>query len=320
MNSTPTPKEGDAPKAADAQVGRTDERLAHAYEEIKRADEQLTQMSERLAKIEGDTPRTAAAAPAPQSQPAPSPAAEPPPAQVSPAQVPPPQGSSAKPASRSPIALLMAAGFVVTALVLSAYGGGIVTRWAPQLGSTRSSSPEGPTLAAQSAPSIVQVASAETVPLPATLKPTPQEALPQATPPQPTSLAQAPPAPQDAAPTAVAPPTAAAPAASAPPDQAQLLQKIARDLATLERNIEQLRTNQQQMATDNARAIGELKASQEEMKRTLAKAPEQPLPRISPPAKPPVSVVRRPERTYQPPPLRPRPRYYPREQWYYDDW
>ena len=65
MNSTPTPKETDAQKAADTQVGRPDERLAHAYEEIKRADEQLTQMSERLAKIEGDTPRPAAAAPAP---------------------------------------------------------------------------------------------------------------------------------------------------------------------------------------------------------------------------------------------------------------
>ncbi len=55
--------------------------------------------------------------------------------------------------------------------------------------------------------------------------------------------------------------------AAAPPDQTQLLQKIARDLATLERNIEQLKANQQQMASDNSKAIGELKASQEEMKR-----------------------------------------------------
>jgi hypothetical protein len=309
------------PKETDAATGGADERLAHAYEEIKRADEQLTQMSERLAKIEGDTPRPAAVAPTPQSQPAPSPAAETPPTQASTAQVPPPP---AKSASRSPMALLMAAGFVVTALVLSAYGGGIVTRWAPQLGSARSSPPEGPTLAAQSTPSMVQVASAESVPLPATQQEAPPQATPsQPTSPQPTSLAQAQTAPQDAAPpTAAAPPAAVAPpAAAAPPDQAQLLQKIARDLATLERNIEQLRANQQQMATDNSRAIGELKASQEEMKRSFAKAPEQPLPpRVSPPAKPPVSVVRRPERTYQPPPARPRPRYYPREQWYYDDW
>jgi hypothetical protein len=99
-----------------------------------------------------------------------------------------------------------------------------------------------------------------------------------------------------------------------------LLQKIARDLATLERNIEQLRTNQQQMASDNAKAIGELKASQEEMKRTLAKASEQPPPRASTPAVQPAPVVRRPERISPPPQVRARPRYYPREQWYYDDW
>lgn len=326
VNSTPTPNEGDAPKAADAQVGRTDERLAHAYEEIKRADEQLTEMSERLAKIEGETPRPAAPAPAPSSQPAPSPAAEQPPAQVSaeqasPAQMPPPQVSPAKPASRSPMALLMAAGFVVAALVLSAYGGGIVTRWAPQLGAKPSSPPEGPTLAVQSAPTLVQVASAETAALPAT----PQTASTQPTPSQATSLAQAQSTPQEAAPpvaTAPAPtPAVVAPTTAATPDQAQLLQKIARDLATLERSIEQLRATQQQMASDNSKAIGELKASQEEMKRTLAKAPEQPLPpRAAAPAKPPVSVVRRPERMYQPPPVRARPRYYPREQWYYDDW
>ena len=83
------------------------------------------------------------------------------------------------------------------------------------------------------------------------------------------TLAQA--APQDAAP--------AAPAA--PPDQTQLLQTIARDLANLERTIEQLKANQQQMAGDNSKAIGELKASQEEMKRVLAKVSEQNPPKTS---------------------------------------
>ena len=58
------------------------------------------------------------------------------------------------------------------------------------------------------------------------------------------------------------------------PDQTQLLQTIARDLANLERTIEQLKANQQQMANDNSKAIGELKASQEEMKRALAKVSE----------------------------------------------
>jgi hypothetical protein len=199
--------------------------------------------------------------------------------------------------------MLVVACFVVTALVLSAYGGGaklVVARWAPQLVSTPSLPPESPTLAAQSAPSIVQVAAAETAPPPAA---------PQATPPQATSLAQAQTAPQDAAPAA----------AAAPPDQTQLLQNIARDLANLERTIEQLKANQQQMASDNSKAIGELKASQEEMKRTVAKVSEQTPPRASPPPAQPAPALRRPERTYQPPQARARPRYYPRE-WIYDDW
>ena len=99
-----------------------------------------------------------------------------------------------------------------------------------------------------------------------------------------------------------------------------MLQKIARDLATLERNIEQLKANQQQTAGENSRAIGELRASQEELKRTIAKVSPQPLPKVSAPAAPPVSVVRRPERSYQPPQARARPRYYPRDDWIYDDW
>ena len=85
--------------------------------------------------------------------------------------------------------------------------------------------------------------------------------------------------------------------------------------------MEQLRASQQQTASDNAKAIGDLKASQEEMKRTLAKTSEPVPPKASslPVARPP-SVVRRPERTYQPQQARARPRYYPREEWIYDDW
>ena len=206
--------------------------------------------------------------------------------------------------------MLLAACFVVAALIGSTYGG-IVTRWGPQPASKQSSPPEAPTLAAQSVPALVQVAAAENTSLPAA----PQEASPQAK-----SLAQAQPTPQDAVPPAATAPVAPAPATAAPPDQAALLQKIARDLATLERNIEQLKANQQQMAGENSKAIGELKASQEELKRTIAKASPQPLPKVSAPAAPPVSVVRRPERTYQPPQARARPRYYPRDDWIYDDW
>ncbi|MDE2377261.1 MAG: hypothetical protein KGM94_08320, partial [Bradyrhizobium sp.] len=146
MNSTPDTK---GPASQDAPTGRPDERLAHAYEEIKRADEQLTRMSEQLAKIEGSAARPPAAgvpkepaaplssAAAPSST---EPPAQPAPAEPASAQAPPAQPSSqiasppAKPVNRSPMAILLAACFVVAALIGSTYGG-IVTRWAPQPGS-----------------------------------------------------------------------------------------------------------------------------------------------------------------------------------------
>ena len=309
MNSTPDTKEA---ASQDAPTGRPDERLAHAYEEIKRADEQLMRMSEQLAKIEGDAARSpAGGVPKEPAVPLPSAAAlssaeppamvasaEPVSAPAPPAQASPQIGSApvspTKPGNRSTMALMLAACFVVAALIGSTYGGGIVTRWGPQPGSKQSSPPEAPTLAAQSAPALVQVAAAEITPPPA--------------------------APQDAAPPAATAPAAPSPATAAPPDQAALLQKIARDLATLERNIEQLKANQQQTAGENSKAISELRASQEELKRTIAKVSPQPLPKVSAPASPPVSVVRRPERSYQPPQARARPRYYPRDDWIYDDW
>ena len=276
MNSTPTPKETEP---HDALIGRADERLANAHEQIKRADEQLARLSEQLAKMERDTARPPPAASGPHS---------PPP------QSPPTQSPPGRPALRTLVGLPLAACIVVAALVLqSSYGDGaklVVARWAPQLVSTPSLPPENPPLPAQPAPSTVEVAAAE-------------EAPPQAAPPQATSLAQA--APQDTAPTATA--------ASA--DHAQLLQRIARDLANVERAIEQLKASQQQMASDNSKAIGELKASQEELKRALARVSEQNPSRSSPPPAQPAPTVRKPDR---PPQARSRPRY-PRE-WIYDDW
>ena len=202
------------------------------------------------------------------------------------------QSPPGKPALRALVGLPLAACIVVAALVLqSSYGGGaklVVARWAPQLVSTPSLPPENPPLPAQPAPSTVQVAAAE------------------AAPPQATSLAQT--APQDAAPTATA----------ALPDHTQLLQTIVRDLANLERNIEQLKANQQQIASDNSKAIEELKASQAEIKRVLARVSEQNLPKTSSPPTQPTPTLRKPERTLQSPQVRARPRI-PRE-WMYDDW
>ena len=99
----------------------------------------------------------------------------------------------------------------------------------------------------------------------------------------------------------------------------QLLQTMARDLANVERNIEQLKANQQQIASDNSKAIEELKASQEEIKRVLAKVSEQNLPKTSPPPTQPTPTLRKPERTHQAPYVRARPRI-PRDWIYDDDW
>ena len=176
---------------------------------------------------------------------------------------PPPGG---RPALLTLVGLSLAACITVAALLvlLLSYGDGptlIVARWAPQPVSTPPLPPENLPSPAQPAPSTFQVAAAESAPAQA---PPP--------PPQATTLAQT--APQDAAPTAPA----------ALPDQTQLLQTMARDLANLERTIEQLKANQQQVASDNSKAIEELKASQEEIKRVLAKVTEQSPPRRQPPS------------------------------------
>src|SRR3984957_4411258 len=99
-------------------------------------------------------------------------------------------------------------------------------------------------------------------------------------------LAAQPPPPADqavAAATAAAqpaPPQPAAPAQTAPeaaglsPESRQLLQSIARELATVEQGIEQLKASQEQLGPDNAKLAEQLKVNQERMTRVLAKASE----------------------------------------------
>jgi hypothetical protein len=103
-------------------------------------------------------------------------------------------------------------------------------------------------------------------------------------------------APEDVAPTA----------AALSPELTQLLQSMARDLATLGQGIELLKASQEQMARDNANAAEQLKASQEQMARVIAKvseakasearASEQSLrPKISaPPPRPTATLTRKP--------------------------
>ena len=160
-----------------------------------------------------------------------------------------------RPARRGLIGLLLAACIFVAAFALhSSYGDAVrptIVRWAPPLVPTSSQLLEKPGLSAQPSPASVQAAAAEPIP------------------PQPTPSAQT--APQDIAPTM----------APVSPEVAQLLQTIVRDLANLEQRIDQLKTGQDQMASDNAKAVEQLKASQEQMARLIAKASERnPPPKI----------------------------------------
>jgi len=279
MNSTPASK-GIEPD--DALIARADERIAHAYEQIVRADKELARVTEQLAKMERDDERAPSAGPSPQSPPA---SPQPPPTN--------PQSPPRRPGLLALVGLPLVC-IVVAALALqSSYGGGaklVVARLLPRLVSTPPLPPKNAPLPAPPAPSVVQLAAAETAPTHTTL------------------LAQA--GPPDAAPTATA----------APPDQAQLLQTMARDLANAGRDIEQLKANQQQMASDNSKAIEQLKASQEEIKRVLAKVSEPNPTKTSLPPTPPVPTVRKLGRMVQPP----HARYQPRVQrmprgWVYDD-
>jgi hypothetical protein len=84
----------------------------------------------------------------------------------------------------------------------------------------------------------------------------------------------------DAAPLQAAPQAATGPqsptAALAPPELTQLLQTIARDLATVQQGVEELKANQERMASDNAKSVEQVRASQEQMTRLVAKISEKP--------------------------------------------
>ena len=157
-----------------------------------------------------------------------------------------------RPAVRGLTGLLLAGGIGVAAIAWqSSYRDAaeeVIAKWAPLRVVTSSPPLENPGLPALPSPHGVQAGAAETAP------------------PQPALLAQT--APEDVAPTA----------AALSPELTQLLQSMARDLATLGQEIEQL------------------KASQEQMARVIAKASEQSLrPKIStPPPRPTPTPTRKP--------------------------
>ena len=160
--------------------------------------------------------------------------------------------SRRRPALRGLVGLLAAACIVGAAFVSqSSYGEAArpaIARWAaPYVSSVSWLTLATPELPAQPGPSGVRVATAEAAPLPAT-------------PPAGTG-------PQDGA-----SPTSAL----ASPELASLLQTMARDLATVQQGIEELKANQERMASDNAKAVEQVKASQEQMTRLVAKVSEKP--------------------------------------------
>jgi hypothetical protein len=177
--------------------------------------------------------------------------------------------SIGRPAARVFIALLLAACIGGAAFAWQSEGDAakqIIAKWAPQIVVTSVLPLEKPALPAQPTPAAVQ------------------EAAPTAAPPQP-----APPAETAA--------QGVAPAAALSPDSAQLLQSMARDLASAGQEIEQLKAS-----------IEQLKASQQQMSRDVAKSSEQkssseqnPRPRVSAlPPRPTVARARKPMPPFPP--------------------
>jgi hypothetical protein len=171
--------------------------------------------------------------------------------------VPPHRSSLGKLALRGLTGLLVAACFGAAAMVLRSHGDAAnqVTAREPQLYLLSSPAAESP-VPAQSSPSAVQASASKAAP--------PQSALPAS--PAQTLLA-------DSAPTAAGP----------SPGQEQLLQSVARGfLATVEQeieelktSIEQLKTGQEQMVRNNLAVAEQLKAAQEQMVRDNAAVAEQ---------------------------------------------
>ena len=153
--------------------------------------------------------------------------------------------SRGRPALRGFIGLLLTACICFAAFASQSYGETarlMISRWAPQLASSLPSAT--PELAAQQSRPAVQVAAAD-----ATIS--------QLSPPAQT-------VPQDAAPVPI------------PPEVTQSLQTMARDLASVQQQIEQLKASQEELARENAGITEQLKASQEQMARAISSASERP--------------------------------------------
>lgn len=121
-----------------------------------------------------------------------------------------------------------------------------------------------------------------------------------------------------AAPSAPAgPQDSASPPVMAQAEQAQLLQTMASDLATMQQGIQELKASQEQLVSENAKTAEQLRASQEQVTRLVAKiseleqrarpaAPPPPRPVAEPaPARRPVPAQASPQARAQPIQLQP---------------
>lgn len=160
--------------------------------------------------------------------------------------------SRGRPALRGLVGLFAAACIVGAAFVSqSSYGEAvrpIIAQWAsPYLASVSRLALTTPQPPAQPGPSSVRLAAADAAPLPA--------------------ASQATTGPQD---------TASPAAAPASTELTQLVQRMARDLATVQQGVEELKASQERLASDNAKAVEQVRASQEQMTRLVAKIAEKP--------------------------------------------
>jgi septal ring factor EnvC (AmiA/AmiB activator) len=156
------------------------------------------------------------------------------------------QPSRGRPALRGLMGLLLTAGICAAAFVWQSHGEAIrpiISQWAPQLVAASSLPSEAPKLADQQSPPAVQLAAEDA------------------------AASQSPPPAQTAAQDAAA--------ASVAAEQAQLLQTMARDLASVQQEIEQLKAGQAELTRENARTAEQFKANQEQMARAIASATEQ---------------------------------------------
>ncbi len=243
------------PKQTDSRhvmVARADEELAHAHEQITRAHEEIGRTEEQLSELQHDVARQPSDHPQSRMN------------TFRPA-VPSNPPSLGRRAVRAFISLALLGCIGVAAMAWQSPSSGdaakqMIARWAPQLVPTLLLTLESPGLPAQRAPLAVRASAAS------------------AAPPQPAPLAQ------------IAPQGVVPPASALSPDSAQLLQSMARDLATVGQRIEQLKAS-----------IDQLKAGQQQMSREIAKpfeskASEQNLrPKTSaPPPRPTAASTRKP--------------------------